>query len=65
MAKVRYPEIKIRLEDYKDEFLLSVVIEEMRKINVPEEIINEYKTEAMSGDFYHMIDASYDWVIIY
>lgn len=65
MAKVRYPEIKLRFEDHKDEFLLSVIIEEMRKINVPEEIIQEYEAEAMSGDFNHMIDVSYDWVIIY
>lgn len=65
MAKVRYPEIKIKLDDYKDKFLLSIIIEKLKEINVPEEIIKEYETEAMSGDFNHMIETSYDWVIIY
>lgn len=56
--------IKVKLigQDGNAFAILGTVVREMRRKKVDEAIINEYKQEARSGDYNHLLAVTMDYV---
>jgi hypothetical protein len=61
---MRYPDIKVRLtgEDGNAFMIVGRVAGALRKGGVPRDEVEEFKTEALSGDYNHVIQTATDWV---
>ena len=57
MSHVKYPEVEVQLsgEDGNSYAILGRVRSAMKRAGVPRHEIEEFSTEAMSGDYDHML----------
>lgn len=64
MSDVKYPDIVVRLtaEDGNAFFIIGKVVNALRKANVPNEEIEEFRKEAMSGDYHKVLATCMRWV---
>lgn len=66
MADVRYPKIKVELSggDGNAFMILGKMQRAMQKVGVSQEKIDEFKKEAKSGDYDHLLQTCMKWVEI-
>ena len=64
MNDIKYPKIKVTLvgEDGNAFFIIGKVKQALRKAKVPEEEVKNFMTEAMSGDYDHLLQTCMKWV---
>jgi hypothetical protein len=62
--EVKYPNIQVRLseQDGNAFSIISRVRRAMLKSGVPPDEIEEFSTEAMSGDYDHLLQTAMKWV---
>ena len=60
----RYPKIKVKLTGINGNAwnLLGVMSKAMKKGKVTKEEVNLFTTEAMSGDYDHLLQVCMEWV---
>lgn len=60
----KFPDVHVQLsgEDGNAFAILARVKRAMRKGGVPDEFIAEFREEAMSGDYDHLLQTVMDWV---
>ncbi len=63
---MKYPDIKVKLvgEDGNAFRILGAVSQELRRHQVSEEEIRQYRSEATSGDYDHLLQVTMAWVDI-
>ena len=61
---MKYPKIKVKLvgEDGNAFAILGRVTRAMHQAKVPPEEIKQFQTEAMSGDYDHLLCTCTEWV---
>jgi len=66
MDECKYPHITVKLvgEDGNAFSILGRAIQAMRQGAVPQAEINEFRNEAMSGDYHHLLFTCNKWVNI-
>jgi hypothetical protein len=64
MVDVRYPEIEVELSDQDGNafFIIGSVQKALRRGGVSAEEIAEFRAEAMSGDYDHVLQTCMAWV---
>jgi hypothetical protein len=64
MSDVKYPKIKVKLvgEDGNAYAIMGRVKTALKKHGVPQEEINEYLAESMSGDYDNLLATACRWV---
>jgi hypothetical protein len=64
--EVKYPNIKVRLvgEDGNAFFIIGRMRSALKKGGVNKETIEEFTTEATSGDYDHLLQTCMDWVAV-
>jgi len=64
MDDVKYPKVKVKLvgEDGNAFAILGRVMGALRKAGVPKEKIDEFLTEAQSGNYDHLLQTCMHWV---
>ena len=64
MAEVKHPEVKVRLTGSDDNAfaVLGKVKQAMERKHVPREEIKAFMSEAMSGDYDHLLQTCLRWV---
>lgn len=62
----KYPNIKAKLigQDGNAYAIIGTVKQALRKANVPQSDIDEFVTEAMSGDYNNVIVTALKWVTV-
>jgi len=60
----KYPNVKVKLvgEDGNAFFIIGKVSSAMRKAGVSEDEVRQFRTEAMSGDYNHLLQTVMNWV---
>ena len=63
---VKYPHISVQLsgEDGNSMFIIGRVRLAMRRAKVPQHAIDAFTTEALAGDYNHMLQTCMQWVDI-
>lgn len=63
---VKYPQVKVRLvgEDGNAFAILGSVCRSMRSAKLTQEQIDEYREDAMSGDYEHLLATTLDYVVV-
>lgn len=61
---VKYPKIKVKLvgNDGNAFAIMGNVIRELKRNSVPQEEIDVFKKEAMSGDYDNLLSTCMNWV---
>lgn len=61
---MRYPEITVPLtgEDGNGFMIIGKTARALKRGGVPKEEISEYQSEAMSGDYDHLLLTTMEWV---
>jgi len=61
---IKFPEVRVQLsgEDGNAFSILSRVQREMRRVGIPEEVIEQFIDEATSGDYDHLVATCMRWV---
>ena len=64
--EVKYPNIKVQLsgEDGDAFAIMGTVSKALRKNKISEDLIVEFKAEAMSGDYDHLLQTCMRWVTV-
>ena len=64
---IKYPGIEVQLigEDGNALFIVGRVIRAMKHEGVPMEVLNEFRAEALSGDYNHVLNTVQKYVTIY
>ena len=64
MPDIKYPEIVVQLSNLSGNgfVIASRVIEALEGARVPEAEIEEYREDAMSGDYGHLLSVTMKWV---
>jgi hypothetical protein len=62
MAKYNDVHVKLVGEDGNAFAILGIVTRAMRKANLPKEEIDQFRSEAMSGDYDNLLCVVMDWV---
>ena len=64
MCKPKYPEIEVDLvgNDGNAYVIIARVSNALRRANVPDKEIIEFKIEAKSGDYNHLLQTCMKWV---
>ena len=64
MSEPKFPNVKVQLtgENGNAFVLLGKVKQALRRNGVPEVTINEFREEAMSGDYDHLLRTCMKWV---
>lgn len=64
MVDVKYPDIEVQLSgrDGNPMMIVARVVEALRKARVPKSDIDEFREEAMSGDYDRVIQTCMRWV---
>ena len=64
MSDVKCPNVKVKLlgEDGNAFSILGRVMREIRRANVSKEVIDEYRNEATSGDYDHLLQTTMRYV---
>ena len=67
MSNIKYPGIEVQLigEDGNAFFIVGRVIRAMKREGVPMEVLNEFRAEALSGDYNHVLNTVQKYVTIY
>lgn len=67
MSDIKYPGIEVQLigEDGNAFFIVGRVIRAMKHEGVPMEVLNEFRAEALSGDYNHVLNTVQKYVSIY
>ena len=67
MSDIKYPGIEVQLigEDGNAFFIVGRVIRAMKREGVPMEVLNEFRAEALSGDYNHVLNTVQKYVTIY
>ena len=62
----KYPEVAVKLLDNSGNafFILGKVTKELRRAKVPTDQIEAFKTEAMGGDYDHLLQTVMKWVTV-
>lgn len=62
----KYPNIKAKLigQDGNAYTIIGTVKQALRKASVPQDDIDEFVTEAMSGDYNNVITTALKWVTV-
>ena len=62
--EIRYPEITVSLigGDGNAYAILGKVTRALKRDGVPEHVVKEYQSEAMSGDYNHLLLTTMKWV---
>jgi hypothetical protein len=60
----RYPHIEVELigQNGNAFVIIAAVSRALRKHKVPAEEVTEFREEAMSGDYNHLLQTAMDWV---
>lgn len=63
---VKYPDIKVKLvgRDGNAFAILGAVQAALKKGKVPPDAIKKFQTEAMSGDYNHLLSTCMKWVTV-
>jgi len=63
---LKYPKINVKLLGNSGNvfFILGKVTKELRMAKVPTDQIEAFKTEAMSGDYDHLLQTVMQWVTV-
>ena len=66
MSNVKYPKVKVKLvgEDGNAFSILGKCIREAKRAGLPQEEIDKFKEEAMSGDYNDLLYTCMDWFVI-
>jgi len=66
MMTTKYPEIEVELigRDGNAFSIIAAVTRSLRRNKVSEEEISSYKTEAMNGDYNHLLATTMNWVTV-
>jgi len=66
MADIKYPDIKVKLtgEDGNAFAILAAVGKALRKAGVDAADIEQFKTEAKSGDYDNLLQTCMKWVVV-
>ena len=61
---VKYPDVTVQLtgEDGNAFFIIGRIRQALRRHGVPQEEIEEFCEEAMSGDYNHVLNTAMRWV---
>ena len=64
MSEVKYPDIEVRLsgEDGNAFFIIGRVSKALKQAGVPADEVDEFRSEAMSGDYDHLLQTCIRWV---
>ena len=64
MSEVKYPDIEVRLsgEDGNAFFIIGRVSKALKQAGVPADEVDEFLSEAMSGDYDHLLQTCIRWV---
>ena len=67
MSDIKYPGIEVQLigEDGNALEIVGRVIRAMKREGVPMEVLNEFRAEALSGDYNHVLNTVQKYVSIY
>ena len=62
----KYPEIEVQLsgEDGNAFFIIGRVSKALRRADVPDEEIEEFRDQAMSGDYDNVLRTCMEWVSV-
>lgn len=62
--KVKYPDITVQLSDQNGQgfAIVARTIEALEGARVPQDQIDLYQTDAVSGDYGHLLRVTMDWV---
>jgi hypothetical protein len=65
--EVKYPRVEVTLSgsDGNAFAVMGKVSEALRRAGVPREEIDQYKAEAMSGDYDNLLQVTMQWVEVY
>lgn len=66
MTGVKYPDVEVTLIgcDGNAFAIMSVVSVALRRAGVPQDEINKYREESMSGDYYNLLQTAMRWVSV-
>lgn len=61
---IKYPDIKVQLsgENGNAYAIIGAVAKALRRAAIPTKEITEFKTEALSGDYDHLLQTAMKWV---
>lgn len=64
MDDVKYPDVEVELvgHDGNAYFIIGRVIRAMQKTRIPQEEIDKFREEAMSGNYDHLLQTCMKWV---
>lgn len=64
MTDIKYPDIKVRLigEDGNGFVIVGRVMRALRRAGLSDEVIEEYREDATSGDYDHLLQTTMRWV---
>jgi hypothetical protein len=62
--EVKFPHVEVQLsgEDGNAFFMIGRTIKELRRAGATTQQVNEFQTDAMSGDYDHVIQTIMKWV---
>lgn len=63
-TEVKYPDITVQLvgQDGNAFAIIGRISQALRRAKVPQEIVKEFQTEAMSGNYDHVLQTAMRWV---
>jgi hypothetical protein len=61
---IKYPDITVQLSNESGNgfYIVARVMEALEGARVPQETIEEYQQEALSGDYGHLLQTTMKWV---
>lgn len=64
MDNVKYPNITVRLigKDGNAFSILGIMLRALRTARIPEEEVDNFRADAMSGDYDHLLRTCMQWV---
>jgi hypothetical protein len=64
MSEIKYPDVKVKLigQDGNAFAIMGAVQKALRKAGVPKAELDQYFTEATSGDYNHLLQVTMSWV---
>ena len=64
--KVKYPDVHVKLtgKDGNAFFILGTMLRALKANDVPKEEIDEFRDQAMSGDYDHLLATCMEWVVV-
>jgi hypothetical protein len=62
--QIKYPDVKVQLsgEDGNAMLIIGRVRRALKKANVPDNEVEQFSTEAMSGDYDNVLQTAMKWV---